>query len=167
MSKKFICNSDQYFISGPQTDNIGLPVSFGNEPEVLKFEGLTLYRKSSFHVSLVCIGKIQEKYQISDPEFVRHVVDDFCEYTQSTKVTFDGFRDEYWFASEDQLRSIVRMCDVSSLMGFYSLLNSKYNVEIEYPPTHVTLYTLQPDIGIFLTDKDDLRRLARSVSNPL
>lgn len=167
MGKKFICNSDSYFIFSPENDTIALPVSQNDEPEKIEFEGLQLFRKSTFHVSLVCIGKIQEKYQISDPEFVRHVLDYFCEYTQSSRVSFDGFRDEYWFASEGNRRSIIRMCDVQNLQGFFDVLNSKYNVEIEYPPTHVTLFTLQPEMGIFLTDKNDLARLARPISNPM
>ena len=46
------------------------------------------------------------------------------------------------------------------------MLNQTYGLNLEYPPTHVTLYTLQPNFGIFLTDSTDIARRTKIVPNP-
>lgn len=75
MNKQFICEENKYIF---QHRTIGLPVSFLNLPKTIQIEGYTLLLKSSFHISLVCIGKIIEKYNISTPEFENSVIKDFC-----------------------------------------------------------------------------------------
>jgi len=62
--------------------------------------------------------------------------------------------------------SLVVMCDVSNLDKFFDLINEKYQLNIEYPPTHVTLYTLQPNKGVFLTNSDEINNLTKVVSKP-
>ena len=46
-------------------------------------------------------------------------------------------------------------------------MNKKYELNIEYPPTHVTLYKLPGKLGIFLTDKSDIKNLTRPIQNPI
>ncbi len=59
MTKLFICGGDKYIFG---TSTISLPVSFKDLPPELKIENYRLLLKSSFHISLVCIGKIIEKF---------------------------------------------------------------------------------------------------------
>jgi hypothetical protein len=58
------------------------------------------------------------------------------------------------------------MCDISNLNNFFDLINKKYDLQIEYQPTHVTLYTLQPNKGIFLADSGDIEKLSKPITNP-
>ena len=59
------------------------------------------------------------------------------------------------------------MCKISNLNEFFEILNRKYGLDIEYPPTHVTLYTLESKPGIFLTDASDIKNLTKPISNPI
>jgi hypothetical protein len=43
------------------------------------------------------------------------------------------------------------MVDVSNLTHFFDQLNKKYQIKIEYPTTHVTLYTIEKSQKSFTT----------------
>lgn len=167
MGKRFICDGEKYEVGGPKEDTIGLPVSFTGLPSTIEVEGNTLSLKNAFHVSLVCIGKIAEKNNLVDPDLVTKIVADFCEFTQHSPIDLVRYRDEFKFAAEADRRAVVAMCDISNLDKFFDLINQKYNLKLEYPPTHVTLYTLQPNVGIFLTDNDDINRLTKPIEAPV
>lgn len=166
MSKKFICGGNKYEIGGPNSDTIGLPVVLNNLPDKIIMEGYTLMRKTSFHCSLVCIGKIIEKNKIQISDFLNKVITEFCEFTKNNPIELLGYQNEFRFVSEKEKCSVVIMCDISNLNKFFNLINKKYKLNIEYPPTHVTLYTLQLDIGIFLTDSTDIKNLSRVIKIP-
>lgn len=166
MNQKFICGGEKYQLGGPREDTIGLPVSIEGLPEKIEVEGYTLLRKTSFHVSLVCIGNIIEKYNVSIPDFQNKVVADFCEFIQKDSVNLLRYRNEFRFATQSERRSVVVMCDVSNLDEFFQLINQRYGLRVEYPPTHITLYTLQLNSGIFLTDSEDIKQFTKSITNP-
>lgn len=117
-------------------------------------------------MSLVCVGQIIEKFHVELPDFIAAVTTDFCTYTKERPIQFKGFRDEFRFVTKDEKRSLIAMCDIENLEGFFDLLNKKYSLHISYPPTHVTLYTLQTDMGIFVTDADELVGLTKRVPAP-
>ncbi len=161
--KERICDGGKYIFG---SESIGLPVSISNIPETISVEGLTLFRKSSFHVTLVALGKIIEKYTMTAPDFLERGVADFCEFVREHEVKFHRFREEFRFAFEGERCSLVVLCDVSNLNEFFDRMNVRYDLNLEYPPTHVTLYTLQLDKGIFLTDRKDIDQKTKVIKNP-
>ncbi len=167
MPEKFICENKKYFLSGPDADVIALPVSFSNLPKSIVVNERTLLLRSSFHVSLVCVGKIIEKYNVTIPDFLDKIIVDFCEFTKNKSIDFSSCRNEFRFASENDRRSVVVMCGISNLREFFDFINRKYSLETECPPTHITLYTSQPDAGIFLTHSGDIARLTKIIGNPI
>jgi len=166
MLKKFICGSEKYQLGGPRMDTIILPISFSNLPEKIEVEGYSLTRKSSFHISLVCTGKIIEKYKITIPDFLDKVVADFCEFVKENPIELLNWENEFKFVSEKERRAVITMCDISNLNKFFDHINRKYTLSLEYPPTHATIYTLQPDIGIFITDSSDIENLTKPIPSP-
>lgn len=167
MAERFICRDQKYQVGGEQKeDTIVLPVFPVDLPEKIDVEGYTLLLKTSFHVSLVCIGKIIEKYSVLIPDFINKVVNDFCEFVQTNSIDFLRYRNEFSFVTQSERRSVVVMCDVSNLDKFSQFVNQKYRLKVEYPPTHITLYTLQPDKGIYLTNSEDIKQLTEPIPNP-
>jgi len=144
-----------------------LPVSLDNLPKQIEVEGCKLALKSNFHVSLVCIGKIIEKHKISIPDFENLIIKDFCDFIKNNDVSLIRYRDEFRFATENEEKSIVVMAEVSNIDKFFNILNEKYGLKAEVQPTHVTLYTLQPDIGIFITDSKNLEHLTKTIKSPI
>lgn len=164
---RFICDGEKYQIGGPKEDTIGLPVSFSGLPEKINVESYELSLKTTFHISLVCIGKIIEKNDLSIPDFLNKVIADFCEFTKHTNIDLARYRNEFRFVAENERRAVIAMCDISNLNKFFDFINQKYGLKLEYPPTHATLYTLQPNIGIFLTNADDINHLTKIIKTPV
>ena len=163
MPEKFICGDSHCLLE----DNvIFLPVSFTGLPGKITIAGCTLVLKTKFHISLVCIGKIIEKHNISIPDFQEKIVADFCEFTKHHSIDLIRYRDEFRFVTRDEDRTVVVMCEVSNLNTFFDLLNKKYALKLEHPPTHVTLYTMKPNGFISLTDPHDIEQKTKIVQVP-
>ena len=114
----------------------------------------------------MAIGKIIEKNQIEIPDFIEKIVNDFCEFLQGNSIDLLNFKDVFRFVSENERRAVIVMCNISNLDKFFEKINNKYNLELECPPTHATLYTLKLDEGIFLTDANDIEDLTKIITNP-
>ena len=164
MKNEFICG-DRYTISPSNT--IALSVPLDNLPSELVISGNRLVLKSSFHVSLVCIKEIIRKHNISIPNFRDEVIKDFCDFVKTNDISLLNYINDFRFAEEDDLKTVVVMCEVSNLNKLFEILNTKYGLKIEYPPTHVTLYKLEGKIGIFLTDANDIKSLTKPIPNPI
>ncbi len=156
----------KYKLGGPNRDVIGLPVVISGLPERIEVFGHKLVPKSSFHISLVCIGKIVEKYGIQNPEFKNEVINDFNWFVENFEIRFLGYKNEFRFLAEGEKKAVVVMCEVSYLRQFFEEMNNKYSLNIEYPPTHITLYTLQPEVGIFMTNLEDMKNLSKQIPAP-
>lgn len=164
---KFICESQKYQLGGPGEATIVLPIWIANLPEEIEVEGHKLSLKTEFHVSLVCVGKIMEKHKVSRPDFINEIARDFCEFVKNKNVDFAGFSGEFRFAARNEKRTVIAMCEVSNLNEFFDVMNKKYGLKVESPPAHVTLYTLQPNLGIFLVNNEDINNLTKTVVLPL
>ena len=166
---KFICDREKYTLSGQTGDSVCLPVLLSDSslPKELEIEGNVLSLKTEFHVTLVAMGKIIKKYEVTDPNFIEKVIADFCQFVQENPVELIRYRDEYRFMAENERRTVVVMCDVSNLDKFFEQLNKKYSLGVECPPTHVTLYTLQPNVGIFMVDSGDMQKLTKVITAPV
>lgn len=162
MCKILICEEKYQFIN----QTIGLSVNLKDLPSKLSIEDSIFFVKTSFHVSLVCIGKIMEKYNVSISNFENKIINDFCKFSKINNIKVLEYND-FKFVVKNDLKSIVVMCKVSNLDKFFEIINKKYELEIEYLPTHVTLYTLESKPGIFLTDVNDIKNLTRPISNPI
>jgi hypothetical protein len=145
---------------------IGLPVVLEDLPREIIFEENTLVLRPEFHVSLVCIGEIIKKHNITIPGFEDIIINDFCEFSQNNNINIT-YTNEFKFAERDDLKAIITMCKISNLNNFFDLINKKYLLSIEYPPTHITLYTPLSKLGIFLTDSSDINNLTKPISNPI
>lgn len=163
MERKLICGDK--FVLGHNT--ISLPVFLEGVPNEIIFRGNTFLINDFLHVSLVCIGEIVKKHNISIPDFENKVVNDFCEFFQTNDIKLISYTNDFKFVTQDDLKTIVVMCKVSNLDKFFELINKKYKLNIEYPPTHVTLYKLPGKLGIFLTDSNDIKNFTVPIENPI
>ena len=164
---EFICGGDKYEVGGPKLDSIGLRVAPVGLPPTIGAEGLTLKLKGHLHVTLVAIGKIIERHGVANPNFKDTVMADFCEFVRDNPIELVRYRDEYRFMWQDERRSVVVMCDVSNLDTFYNQLNAKWGLQLEYPPTHVTLYSLDGNLGVFMVDSSDVQNFSKPIPAPV
>jgi hypothetical protein len=163
MDRKLICEGK--FVFGHET--ISLLVSLKDMPSEIVFRGNTFLINDFLHVSLVCVGKIIEKHNVQIPDFKDEIIKDFCEFSSKNNIEPILYSNDYKFVEKEDKKTIVVMCKVPSLDKFFELINKKYKLTIEYPPTHVTLYKLPGKLGIFLTDQNDIKNFAEPISNPI
>ncbi|MFA6353385.1 MAG: hypothetical protein WCW93_00405 [Candidatus Paceibacterota bacterium] len=162
MESKLICDGKFVF----ENKTICLPISL-DIPNELNFEGNAFVKNIFLHVSLVCIGKIIEKYNISISDFENKIINDFCEFSKNNEIKEVKYTNNFKLALKKDKKTIVVMCDVLNLNKFFELINKKYNLNIEYPTLHVTLYTLPGKLGIFLVDSNDIKQYTKNITNPI
>ncbi|KKW40003.1 hypothetical protein A3I46_01640 [Candidatus Kaiserbacteria bacterium RIFCSPLOWO2_02_FULL_54_13] len=153
--KKYICGGDTFTYN---KGYITLPVELNGLPETLSIEGETLQKRASFHVSLLCVKNILS----SHPDLEEEILDLFCAFTKENKISFVAYTGEFRFAQDKERKTLVALCAVSNLKECSELLEEKLGIDIPPQPTHVTLYTLQPDAGIGLNSPAEIE--GKSVS---
>ena len=158
-SRNFICGGTKFIYS---KGYIGLPVMLDNLPDAVFVQGETLQKKSSFHVSLLCVKDILA----NNPDSEQDVMETFCAFVADQDISFIRYMGEFRFVQHEERKTLVALCEVSNLSEFSSVLGKKLKMEIPPQPTHVTLYTLQPDIGIGLNSSVDMEQKSTSVETP-
>ena len=108
-----------------------------------------------------------KKHNISIPNFRDSVLRDFCDFIATNDINLLDYLNDFKYVEEGSLKTTIVMCEVSNLDKFFGILNEKYGLKLEYPPTHVTLYAHDGKTGIFLTDSSDIRNLTKPVENPI
>lgn len=160
--RQFICDTTKYVLG---KGYIMLPVEVTNLPPIIEVEGATLTRKSSFHVSLVSVKEILARTgDILNEEII---VKNFCDFVATHEVSLAGYTDEFRYAKDGERESVVVMCNLSNLEPLFNYLNQVLQLNLEVPPAHVTLYTLQPDIGIGLISPADLATKTKIVTEQI
>lgn len=153
------------YICGGQTITyakgyIALPLELGELPSNISVEGVELIKKSSFHISLLCVKDLLEKYgDIEDK-----ILESFCASTKDHVISFERFNDELRFAQHDERKSLVALCEVSNLKELFAHLRKDLDIDIPDQPTHVTLYTLQLNAGIGLNSPADMEEKSMTVN---
>ncbi len=148
--RNYICGGNKFTYS---KGYIALPLEINGLPETISVEGETLQRRSSFHVSLLCVNDILKEH---DGDLEGKILDSFCSFVNKNDISFVRYTGDFRFAQKDERKSLVARCEVSNLKEFSESLGRELGIEIPPQPTHVTLYTLQPDMGIGLNSPADM-----------
>ncbi len=143
---------------------ITLPVSLDSYslPETMMWNGSTLLKRDTFHVSLVCVKEIApvlaNKKGVTLSEAEDQIVLLFNQYVTEKPIEFLSFKPELREAREGEKQSIVILCKVSNLEAYFKLLNETFDLEIPVQPTHITLYTFQKNVGIGIISDEEMKQ---------
>src|SRR3989344_4064357 len=158
-STNLICGGTKFKYSNGY---IGLPVEVDSIPDTVFIEGETLQKKSSIHVSLLCVKDILAIKDISEQE----ILEAFCTFTTNNDISFFRYTGEFRFAQHEERKTLIALCEVSNLESLFKFLNARLGTAIATQPTHMTLYTLQPNVGIGLNTPADMETKSISVEPP-
>jgi len=147
---------------------IGLvvPIPIGL-PRIIRLEGYELVLKSEFHISLINAGKIAQlidKNQQSKTE--SQIVEKFKDFVNKNHLKDYVFDNRFRLVQRDIRKSVIGMTRVPHLDEFFDGLRQHYGKDIPNQPTHITMYTLQPEKGIGILSKEELERDSKSVEIP-
>ena len=156
--KKFICDGEKYKFGDGY---IYMPIKIENLPQQITINEYSLQVKPEFHCSLVCIKGISPEYGDNIEE---KIIEYFCDFASKNEVSFLNYRNEFRLVKKEDKVSIVVMCDISNLENFFNTLEKEHNINADTQPTHITLYTLQPNIGIGIPSKKELDKLSTLIN---
>lgn len=131
-------------------------------PDTIEIDGDTLTKKDHFHVSLLCVKNILEVNPDVEEEVLKH----FCDFSKKYEIKFESFTKEFRLATREERKSVVVMCKVSNLDTFAEFLAEKLGLPVAVQPTHVTIYTLQHNMGIGLNSPEELEEKSNIVEVP-
>ncbi|HEY4964298.1 MAG TPA: hypothetical protein VIH90_06405 [Candidatus Saccharimonadales bacterium] len=144
---------------------IVLNISLTNElPKSITIKGHHLSLKSEFHISLINAGKIAQIIDQSQAdEIEKQIVEQFNNYSESNSLDDYKLLKKYRFVERDVRKTVIEMVEVANLYSFFDQVKQTYGVDIPYQPTHVTLYTLQPEKGIGILSEQELSSESKPV----
>jgi len=149
--KQFICSGQKYTYS---KGYIALPIKVTGLPDSISTETHTLYRKSEFHVSLLYVKGIL----LEHPSLEEQVLDVFCACVQNFDVSMARYTGEFRLVQKDKRASFIALCAIKGLEELFETLRNILKIGVPTQPTHVTLFTLQPEAGIGLNSPDEMAK---------
>ena len=127
----------------------------------------TLYRKSEFHVSLLALKNLLPLINAVDASVSEDdLVQDFLGYQRNFELSEYGLTSQLRYVMRAERETVVVMVDVPNLDGLFKELREKYRLNLPTQPTHVTLYTLQPEKGIGILSSGELERDSKPIEIP-
>lgn len=137
------------------------PELFREFPDLVQWDGTTLRKKSEFHVTLLQIRIASELVREPLEGFESKVENFFHSFIKEKPIEVVSFLDDFRYAEKEEKKTIVVRCTVSNLNEFFVALNRAIHIDMPTQPTHVTLYTLQKNIGIHVPDDRTMEDLER------
>lgn len=127
--------------------------------------GNTLVIKDEFHVSLFCNKNIPESAYKKIPNIEERILEIFYKLADNEPFYLEKRFLNFRFAKTEKgdRKSLVLMVSVKNLNLFYDKINTEFNLNLEYPPTHISLYTLKKNEAIGINNSFDLELLTEVV----
>lgn len=138
---------------------IGLKVDeslFADFPATVEWKGDILLKKDNFHVT-ICRGEnIFTAAGLNLEEGEEKLLSFFNSFVEKRPITLLSFLDDFRYAVDEERdrKTVVIRCTVSNLSEFFLELNSSFGINLPVQPAHVTLYTLQKNLGIHIPSEE-------------
>ena len=144
------------------TESLVFPVAL-EAPEEVQVAGRRWYCRPEFHVTTFNPEGLAAATGVGAQQLAEVAEPLHDELTTPRPIRFDGR--VYKVVDPDGRQTLVAFCDVAGLEAIYARLSALAGRSLPRPPTHVTLYTAQPDMdGIALTTQADVD--AKTVALP-
>jgi hypothetical protein len=125
--------------------------------------GRRWFRRPELHVTTFIADDLAEATQLDEDVLVAAAGRLRDELTAVRPIGFDGRVAQA--RHPDGRRTLVAFCDVDGLEDIYARLSKLVGKSLPRPPTHVTLYTAQPDMkGIGLATEAAVRALTEPLA---
>jgi hypothetical protein len=142
-------------------------IGFGELPDLINANGYELHKKSEFHISLVCVKRLALIINEAEPEKVQAEIVELFEGFIADKPLEDfKLLPKFRFVERGDRKAVIVITEAPNLADFFELLRGKYDADLPERPTHITLYTLQPEVGIGIVSRRELESDSRPIEMP-
>ena len=134
-------------------------LELGDLPKTIKFKGNNLLLKNEFHISIMAIKNLAPMLNSNNLELAsEQLKQDFINFAASHDLINFRPTGHFRIVTRDDRISIIAMVQLRNIDKLYSYLRAKYDVDFPTQPTHITMYTLQPEAGIGILSEEELER---------
>lgn len=136
-------------------------------PETISVDEYQLLKKDEFHVSLVCLKQLDEMLApdvLGDKK--EAVKNSFLEFERSNPLVDFKLTGEYRLVKRKERVTIVAMVSMPGLEELFTKLRADTGLNLPTQPAHITIYTLQPNVGIGLTSLQQIEAESVGVGLP-
>lgn len=136
-------------------------------PEIINVGSGELLLKSEFHISLVKTSYVAELvHSISSEELENEIIQLFADFIKDQPLDAYKLLKQFRLVELDTRKTIIGLVNVPHLDAFFESLRAKYITDIPVQPTHITLYTLQPDAGIGVLSQEQMDKVSAAIDLP-
>lgn len=126
-------------------------------PEQIEVDGKTMSKKSEFHVSLMALKHFAPMLNPNDVVAAEEqLVRDFLDFQKTTDLSQFQPSNTFRLAKREARETVVMMVEVPHIEELFDFLRKKHGIDFPIQPTHITLYTLQPEVGIGILSQEEL-----------
>lgn len=138
-------------------------LSLDNLPDTIEIEGYTLLKKGEFHASLMAVKHLVPLLHTDEAALEQL----FLTFQQNHTLTNIELTNELRLVRRDKKVSVIIMVTMPEITELFETLRCRYrHRDIPTQPTHITLYTLQPEAGIGIFSDQELEKDSVAVSLP-
>lgn len=130
---------------------------FSSLPAEMLWKGIRLGKKAEFHITLLHVQKAAELAHRSREE----IVSLFNAFVEGHPIRLVSFTNDLRYTEEDEKKTILVRCTVANLDGLFASLNSAFRISMPTQPAHVTIYSLDPFVGIHVNSDEKMESLER------
>lgn len=142
-------------------------IELENAPDKITVNGDELLKKSEFHVSIMAIKNLAPLLEPDSAEKASELLkQDFLDFAATKDLTSLTLTAKYRLVTRDERATIVAMVDLKGVEGLFQYLRQRHNVDFPTQPTHITLYTLQPEAGIGILSQEQLETSSIPIEVP-
>jgi len=142
-------------------------VTLQNTPEKLDVKGQSLLLKGEFHISLICAKRIAALIDPENKESLQaEILAEFKKFILKHELKDFSLLPEFRFVEMDTRKTLIILVEVPDLDLLFTHLEEKYGTKLPLQPTHITLYTLQPEAGIGILSHEELEQYSELVEVP-
>lgn len=153
-------NCDDGYISLVNIDLLNLP-------KTIDINDYILTRKNEFHISLVCLKQLDNMFESGVLVAKKQVIKQaFLNFEKSHNLTEFDLTGEYRLAKLGDKVTVAAMVDMPNLNELFDSLMNATGIQLPTQPAHITIYTLQPEVGIGLTSSEQVKKETQAIDLP-
>ncbi len=139
-----------------------------NLPASIEVEGAKLYKKTEFHITLVSAKSVLRSIE-GEPSLESlgdEIVEEFKKFITANQIKDYTLLPEFRLLKRGDSKTLVTMVKIDNNQKFFDLLREKYGAKIPDQPTHITIYSFDPETGLYINSAAELERDTHIVDVP-
>jgi hypothetical protein len=142
-------------------------IKLENLPLTIVVEDKKLILKEELHITLVMAKRLAPLVNEDNSETIQEeIIKMFDAFTSKNTLKTYELTNELRLVKRDDKMTVIVIVKVPELEVFFDELRNKYSMNLPTQPTHITLYSLSPEVGISILSDEVLQHESKPVNIP-